>query len=67
MQLRALLGEIGTVSIPSILPFPKAGAAFDADNRPLDPRTEPATDKFLAELEWYGEALKAAREKGVPG
>jgi NAD(P)H-dependent FMN reductase len=66
MQLRAMLGEIGTVSIPSILPFPKAGEAFDDNGRPVDPRTESATDRFLAELEWYAGALKGARERGTP-
>jgi NAD(P)H-dependent FMN reductase len=66
MQLRAMLGEIGTVSIPSILPFPKAGAAFDDDLRPTDPRTDQATDRFLAEFAWYASALKRAREQGTP-
>jgi NAD(P)H-dependent FMN reductase len=66
MQLRAMLGEIGTVSIPSILPLPKAQQAFDDDFRPIDERTEKAADRFLAEFEWYATALKAARENGTP-
>jgi NAD(P)H-dependent FMN reductase len=67
MQLRAMLGEIGTVSIPTILPFPKAGEAFDDQMRPINPRSEKSTDRFLAELEWYAGALKAARQQGTPG
>lgn len=66
MQLRAMLGEIGTTTIPSILPFPKAQEAFDDESRPIDERTERATDRFLAEFEWYARALKAAREQGTP-
>src|SRR5260221_8036315 len=37
MPLRAMLGELGTPSIPSILPFPKVQDAFDAAGPPLDP------------------------------
>jgi NAD(P)H-dependent FMN reductase len=66
MQLRAMLGEIGTTTIPSILPFPKAQKAFDENLQPIDERTEKATDRFLAEFEWYARALKAAREQGKP-
>lgn len=66
MQLRAMLGEIGTTSIPSLLPFPKVQDAFDAELRPKDERTERSTDRFLAELEWYAKALKQAREAGTP-
>lgn len=66
MQLRALLGEMGMSSIPSILPFPKVHEALDADGKPTGERTEKATARFLAELEWYAEALKAARARGVP-
>ncbi len=66
MQLRAMLGEIGAPSIPSLLPFPKVQQAFDEQLRPTDPRTDKSTDRFLAELEWYAEALQTARAKGVP-
>ncbi len=66
MQLRAMLGEIGTTSIPSILPFPQVQNAFDAELSPKDERTDRATDRFLSELEWYATALKAARAAGVP-
>jgi hypothetical protein len=55
------------VSIPTILPFPKAGEAFDDQMRPINPRSEKSTDRFLAELEWYAGALKAARQQGTPG
>jgi len=66
MQLRAMLGEIGTTTIPSILPFPKAQEAFDESLQPINARTEKATDRFLTEFEWYARALKAARGQGTP-
>lgn len=66
MQLRAMLGELGMSSIPSILPFPKAQDAFGDDLKPTSERTDRATDRFLNELEWYAEALKVARAAGTP-
>jgi NAD(P)H-dependent FMN reductase len=66
MQLRAMLGEMGMSSIPSILPFPKVHEALDADGRPASERTDRSAGRFLAELEWYANALKAARAQGVP-
>ena len=66
MQLRAMLAEMGMSSIPSILPFPKVHEALDADGRPSSERTDKSAGRFLAELEWYANALKAARAQGVP-
>ncbi len=66
MQLRAMLGELGTPSIPSILPVPRVQDAFDDDGRPHDPEYPKRAERFLAELEWYANALKAARAAGVP-
>jgi NAD(P)H-dependent FMN reductase len=61
MQLRMMLGELGTVSIPSIFPVPTVQNAFAEDGTPTDPRTRERVRKFLDELEWYGEALRAHR------
>ena len=66
MQLRAMLGEMGMSSIPSILPFPKVHEALDADGRPSSDRTDKSAGRFLDELEWYANALKTARAQGVP-
>jgi NAD(P)H-dependent FMN reductase len=59
--LRAMLGELGMPSVPSVLPIPHVQNAFDDEGRPKDPQWLGRADKFLAELEWYGEALRAAR------
>ncbi len=66
MQLRAMLCEMGTPSIPSLLPFPKVQDLLDENGQPKDERIRKSTDRFLSELEWYAEALKAQRANGTP-
>lgn len=63
MTLRIMLAELGMSSIPSLLPVPRIGKAFDEAGKPQDDAWYKRADKFLDELEWYGNALKAAREK----
>ena len=62
MTLRAMLGEMGTPSIPSTLPISQVHKAFDEDGKALDPAYLKRADRFLSELEWYAKALKNARE-----
>lgn len=66
MQLRSMLAEMGMSSIPSILPVPKIGSAFEEDGTPNDNAYHRRADRFLNEFEWYAEALKAKREEGKP-
>jgi NAD(P)H-dependent FMN reductase len=66
MQLRAMLCELGTPSIPSLFPVPHVQDAFDEDGRPHDDTYHKRAARFLDELEWYANALKAARQSGVP-
>jgi NAD(P)H-dependent FMN reductase len=66
MQLRCMLAEMGMSSIPSILPFPKAHELLHEDGRPTGERPGKNADRFFTELEWYAEALRAARAKGTP-
>ena len=66
MQLRAMLCELGTPSIPSLLPVPKVQDAFAEDGTPADDAWPRRASKFLSELEWYARALKVARVQGVP-
>ncbi|KAK9360819.1 hypothetical protein V1504DRAFT_433355 [Lipomyces starkeyi] len=58
-----MLSEMGMSSIPSLLPIPKVQAAFKNDGAPTDVSLITRADKFFGELEWYANALKAAREK----
>lgn len=66
VHMRAILGELGMPSIPSILPFPKVGENFDEEGNPQISSIEKSTSRFLAEFQWYFEAFKTQRNKGVP-
>ena len=66
MQLRAMLGELGMPSIPSIFAIPKVQDAFDDAGMPSDGTNNGRIERFMSELEWYAGAFKAARQAGVP-
>ena len=66
MQLRMTLAELGMPSIPSLFPVPHVQDAFDASGRASNPLFEQRVGRFIGELEWYAEALKQARQRGVP-
>lgn len=66
MQLRATLAELGIASIPTIQPVPRVQQAFEEDGTPTDEAWHGRVQRFIAELEWYAEALKAQRAKGLP-
>jgi NAD(P)H-dependent FMN reductase len=66
IQLRAMLGELGMPSIPSLFPIPKVQDAFEDDGTPRDPSLDRHVGRFLDELEWYARALQEARKGGVP-
>ena len=66
MQLRAMLCELGMPSIPSLFPIPRIQAAFDGDGRPAEESTARRFARFASELEWYAEAFRDRRSKGVP-
>lgn len=67
MQLRMTLAEIGTVTIPSLLPVPKVSDAIAVDGTPKDDAWPRRAGRFLDELAWYARALRAARAEGPPG
>jgi NAD(P)H-dependent FMN reductase len=66
MQLRAMLCELGTPSIPSLLPIPRIHKALSEAAEPTEEWLTKATKKFLDELTWYAEALQAKRATGTP-
>ncbi|KQT57159.1 NADPH-dependent FMN reductase [Methylobacterium sp. Leaf456] len=66
MQLRAMLGELGTPSIPSLLPIPRIHKALSEAGEPAEEWLSKAAKKFLDELTWYAEALQAKRATGTP-
>ena len=63
VNLRAILAELGTPSIPSAFPVSQIRDAFDDDGYPLDRAYDERIVKFLDEFEWYSIAMKQAREQ----
>lgn len=66
LQARAYLCEIAIPSISSMYPISQVQNAFDDDGNALVDRYLKSIGKFLDELDWYSDALKAQRSKGVP-
>jgi len=66
IQLREIVAELGMPAIPSVLPVPRVGSAFDDAGEPLDPKFRSKSEDFFKEFVWYMEALKTQRAKGVP-
>jgi NAD(P)H-dependent FMN reductase len=66
MQLRAMLCELGMPSISSLFPIPRIQDVFDEQWRAKDPVVDRRFGRFATELEWYAEALRDRRAKGVP-
>src|SRR5262249_58910628 len=66
MQLRAMLSELGMPSISNLFPIPKIQDALDSNGASLDKALDRRFNRFATELEWYAEALREARRKGVP-
>ncbi len=63
INLRAILAELGTPSIPSAFPVSQVQNAFDDDGTQLDHAYDERIVKFLDEYEWYANALKHARSQ----
>ncbi len=66
VHLRAILGELGTPSISSMFPIAQVQNAFDDDGNALDSFYDERSVRFLDEFIWYTQALKVARNNGVP-
>lgn len=65
-HLRDMLAELGMSAIPTALPFPRVLDLLEEDGTPKDPKLDGRFDRFAAELEWYAEALRERRARGVP-
>ena len=61
VNLRGILAELGTPSIPSAFPISQIHSAFDADGNSLDTPYDERVVKFLDEFEWYANALRRER------
>jgi len=61
VNMRAILAELGTPSIPSAFPVSGVQNAFDDDGNALDDTYDKRVVKFLDEYEWYANAMRNAR------
>ncbi len=66
VHIRAIMGELGMPSIPSMFPIPKVQDAFDAEGIAIDEAYNRRVKRFLSELDWYAEAMKTQRAQGTP-
>ncbi len=66
MHLRAVLGELGMPSIPSIMSVAGIEKSLSESGEDLTGGMGNMAARFLSEFEWYARALKAEREKGLP-
>ena len=62
-NLRAILCELGTPSIPSAFPVSNIYESIDEKGNAVDEAYDKRVTKFLDEFEWYTGALKHARDK----
>ena len=66
VHLRAILCELGTPSISSMFPIAQVQNNFDENGNALDSFYDNRSKRFLDEFMWYINALKTARNNGVP-
>jgi len=65
-QLRLVFAELGSPSIPSAFTISRVMNTFSENGELLDDVYDKRVTRFLSEFEWYLEALKIQREKGIP-
>ncbi len=64
-NLRAILAELGTPSIPTAFPVSHIRTAFDDEGNSLEVSIGQRVVAFLDEFEWYAAALRRARIRGI--
>jgi len=66
-QCRTLMVELGCSPISYILTVGEVNKKLDETGKPLDEYLHKQAEKMIAQLNWYGEALKNQRDKaGIP-
>src|ERR1700733_12296943 len=66
VALRTILCELGMPSLPSVLSIPTIGSTLTAESASNEAWIDKGAERFLAEFEWYAEALAARRKRGTP-
>ncbi len=62
IQVRSLLGELGTPSVGSTFAIPQIQKALSPEGEPLNDRMDSGAERMLKELEWYAFGLRKHRE-----
>ncbi|MDH3361704.1 MAG: NAD(P)H-dependent oxidoreductase [Nitrosopumilus sp.] len=65
-HLRHIFAGLGSPSIPSSLQISKVSEAFGDDGKLLAQEYDKRVERFLDEFDWYLEAFRSQRNKGVP-
>ncbi|OWF34947.1 uncharacterized protein LOC110443524 [Mizuhopecten yessoensis] len=61
MQLRAMTGELGCLSVSNIFGIPNAQNSLDSDGKPLNDHMESGAKKMITQLDWMAWAMKNHR------
>ncbi|MFW6213996.1 MAG: NADPH-dependent FMN reductase [Spirochaetota bacterium] len=67
VQLRALLAEVGMVTIPNMVAVGSIAETLSEAAEPQNPKMNEFAGKAIDEFEFYLRALAAERKNGVPG
>ena len=63
VHLRAILGELGTPSMPMTFPVSAVQDSFDENGNAIEKAYEKRVQGFLDEFEWYMKTLKAGKNQ----
>lgn len=63
VQLRCLLSELGTLSVPMILGIPLVHTSLDDGGKASNPHLEPGLATLMKQVDWYATALRNHRDK----
>lgn len=67
LQLRALLSEMGCLSVSNVFSIPEVHKALDEDGKPLNDHMDRGAERILVQLDWMTNAMKNHRDKvGLP-
>ncbi|XP_033127672.1 NADPH azoreductase-like [Anneissia japonica] len=67
IQLRALLGEIGCLSVSNIFGIPQANKSLDEEGNPQNDHMESGAKRLITQLDWHAHAMRNHRESvGIP-
>ncbi|KAL3872267.1 hypothetical protein ACJMK2_040201 [Sinanodonta woodiana] len=67
MQLRALTGELGCISVSNTFGIPQVQSAIDENGTPMNDDVASGIKTLISQLDWMACAMKTQKEKhGIP-